>query len=342
MRLGVPAEHSADVILGEVTAQPGWAARLAWEADHGRYHRTPAEAITELVALRLGLTMALVPAGGSPRPAPVEARASTDPRHIWQEALEAGPRRSVLAALPAPPGGPEHRDGRAPAPAAQIACCIDVRSEALRRHLEAIGEYETLGVAGFFGLPMAWRPLDGHGADASCPLVVAPAIEVGEAPRSERSRRGRPGPTRSHQRGLRCRPPGGQGRRLPLPLRRGGRVRDRPGGCRPHLRPRPGRRGPSPGGARRSTTAWRSTCRRSLSTSGPSWPPGCCGRSGSPSGSRRWWSCAATGARPRPTPTRRRCAAGPVVAATAPTTPARSWRCSPTPRSGPRSPSGAS
>ena len=197
VRLGVAPEQSAEVVLGEVTAQPGWAARLVWEAGHGRYPRSPEEALTELVALRLGLTMALLPAGGSPRPAPVEAQPSTDPRHIWQEALEAGPRRSLLAALPAPPEGPEHRDGRAPAPAAQIACCIDVRSEALRRHLEAIGDYETLGVAGFFGLPMAWRPLDGHGADASCPLVVAPAIEVGEAPLTgaagavTRARRGR-------------------------------------------------------------------------------------------------------------------------------------------------------
>ncbi len=197
VRLGVSPEHSADVVLGEVTAQPGWAARLAWEAGHGRYPRTPAEAVTELVALRLGLTMALLPAGGSPRPTPGAATTPIDPRHIWQEALEAGPRRKLLAALPAPPEGPEHRDGRAPTPAAQIACCIDVRSEALRRHLEAIGGYETLGVAGFFGLPMAWRPLDGHAADASCPLVVAPAIEVGEAPvsaiggESVRARRGR-------------------------------------------------------------------------------------------------------------------------------------------------------
>jgi uncharacterized protein YbcC (UPF0753/DUF2309 family) len=197
VRLGVAPGQSAEVVLGEVTAQPGWAARLAWEAGHGRYPRTPAQAITELVALRLGLTMALLPAGGSPRPVTAATPPTTDPRPIWQEALEAGPRRELLAALPAPPGGPEPRDGRAPAPAAQIACCIDVRSEALRRHLEAIGDYETLGVAGFFGLPMAWRRLDGEAADASCPLVVSPAIEVGEAPRSAeagtvvRARRGR-------------------------------------------------------------------------------------------------------------------------------------------------------
>ena len=184
------------------------------------------------------------PAGRPARP-----RSRPSPRPILvtsgRRPSKRGRGGSLLAALPAPPEGPEHRDGRAPAPAAQIACCIDVRSEALRRHLEAIGDYETLGVAGFFGLPMAWRPLDGHGADASCPLVVAPAIEVGEAPRSTASgRRRRPCPAGPHQRRLGRRAPGRQGRRLPLPLRRGGGLGDRPGGRRPHLRPRPWPAGP--------------------------------------------------------------------------------------------------
>ena len=60
--------------------------------------------------------------------------------------------------------------------------CIDVRSEPFRRSLEAQGHYETLGFAGFFGLPVRVKAYDADEAYDSCPVLLKPCHEVCEHP----------------------------------------------------------------------------------------------------------------------------------------------------------------
>ncbi|MEC7728189.1 MAG: DUF2309 domain-containing protein [Pseudomonadota bacterium] len=63
----------------------------------------------------------------------------------------------------------------------QAAFCIDVRSEVFRRALEAQDEaIQTLGFAGFFGLPIAYRPKGTGLSRPQLPGLLAPALEVSE------------------------------------------------------------------------------------------------------------------------------------------------------------------
>jgi len=66
---------------------------------------------------------------------------------------------------------------------AQALFCIDVRSERFRRHLEALGEYETFGIAGFFGIPVSFIELGKGHETYLCPVLIKPknvVVEVSE------------------------------------------------------------------------------------------------------------------------------------------------------------------
>ncbi|MCI0526729.1 MAG: DUF2309 domain-containing protein, partial [Nitrospira sp.] len=68
-------------------------------------------------------------------------------------------------------------------PLAQAVFCIDARSEGLRRHLEGIGDYETFGYAGFFGVPICYRPYGSDEEQLLCPALIKPTQVVVERPR---------------------------------------------------------------------------------------------------------------------------------------------------------------
>ncbi len=116
------------------------------------------------------------------------ATPDADRSALWLSAHEWNFRDRLLARLsPASQtpdavdvGGPTDAIDPTARPDAQLVFCIDVRSEGYRRQLEALGNYETFGFAGFFGVPVRWRPLGSDVAQARCPVLVTPNHEIVE------------------------------------------------------------------------------------------------------------------------------------------------------------------
>jgi hypothetical protein len=93
---------------------------------------------------------------------------------VWQRAQEVAYQRHLANTLLTGPAGLS--DG---VPAVQAAFCIDVRSEVFRRHFEAqsVG-VETIGFAGFFGLPVSYAPLGTSADRPQLPGLLAPQLHI--------------------------------------------------------------------------------------------------------------------------------------------------------------------
>ena len=104
---------------------------------------------------------------------------------VWQTALELSYQESLqgklLRAVPAAP---------VDAPRLQAAFCIDVRSEPMRRALEAQSDgIETIGFAGFFGLPLEYQPAGTGLGRPQLPGLLHPTLQVTDIPSASTNKR---------------------------------------------------------------------------------------------------------------------------------------------------------
>ena len=173
-RLGVPVPERDAYLYRLLGGLYGWASyfrRLAWEKDP----QDPG-LVTDLLAIRICFDAAVAELAPRTTPtfvAPVEKTVEDESVNIvFQDALEDGFTRRLLG---------EFHTARlqinATRPKVQAVFCIDVRSEPLRRHLEAESpDIETRGFAGFFGVTLNWRSEEGD--SARCPVLLKPGVLV--------------------------------------------------------------------------------------------------------------------------------------------------------------------
>ena len=184
--LGVPVaerERYLSALLLDVNGWASWCAYLRWIA---RIAGRRDEHLRELLAVRLGWEWILYCASDETIRAewrlamtswPAIDRAARLVRSddwILQRAVELAwlaPLRPQLL--------PGFGATRPAAPRLQAAFCIDVRSEVFRRALEAQDPaIQTLGVAGFFGVPIEYVQLAADEPRPQLPGLLAPAYQV--------------------------------------------------------------------------------------------------------------------------------------------------------------------
>ncbi|WP_290659832.1 NADH-quinone oxidoreductase subunit L, partial [Aquabacterium sp.] len=192
-RLGLPQAVWADYLESVLLTVNGWAswcAYLGWEAGLAGSKDSH---LRELLAIRLAwgallleckddaatrqAFAALQQAWSQAPLALQETERALLIDEVWQLALEIGYQRELAQRLAS-----ANSHGVAPAEIeVQAVFCIDVRSEPLRRSLEAVWPgIQTLGFAGFFGLPVAYTPLATPARRPQLPGLLAPTMEVSD------------------------------------------------------------------------------------------------------------------------------------------------------------------
>ena len=166
--------------------QNGWASWCAYRRWIARLEGTDDDTISDVLAIRLAWEWMLYRAGGDevarrwtvamaswPQ---IDAVATAWRSSDWllQLAIEIAWREPVIRALPV-----GLRTARNTAAVAQAVFCIDVRSEVFRRALEAAAPaMQTLGFAGFFGVPIDYQPLGAPTARPQLPGLLAPRLRA--------------------------------------------------------------------------------------------------------------------------------------------------------------------
>jgi uncharacterized protein YbcC (UPF0753/DUF2309 family) len=187
-RIQVPEEEVTKLMqlcLLRINGWASWCAYLAWQADQCG---TSDSHLRELLAIRLCWEVLLDDGRRDAdsiwwlwrrqwqrglQPPQVEAV-----EQIWQRAHELTYQQRLFEQLSAVRADvtPVPATAR---PAAQMVFCIDVRSERFRRNVESVDPaIETRGFAGFFGLPISYKPVGTTLSRPQLPGLLAPSIEI--------------------------------------------------------------------------------------------------------------------------------------------------------------------
>lgn len=186
-QLHVPLPLWSTFLLCQAFAIPGWSAWTKYQDTE--LDETSGDHFAGLLAMKLAYEVVLaktfniqndwnefVHQGAACFPTS-KAGDDTSLRCVLLRANEIGFRKNLVSSL----GSATHEATPPTRKLAQMVFCIDVRSERIRRRLESTNsDIETLGFAGFFAMPIAFRSIGEPEAVPQLPVLLKPQFSVHE------------------------------------------------------------------------------------------------------------------------------------------------------------------
>jgi uncharacterized protein len=186
--LGLSPAIAEDYLHSLLLSIFGWSSHVQYRVRQNGLTGIPDDSLIQLLAIRLAHDSALATLSDEAgfleswsqslqKAAARDASEDLASHYVWQLASEIAYQRRLIKGLQKAPSLPV-KSQRAPV---QAVFCIDVRSEVFRRSLEhADPRIETLGFAGFFGMPIEHIPLGYQHGDAQCPALLTPKYRIRE------------------------------------------------------------------------------------------------------------------------------------------------------------------
>ncbi|PXA03464.1 DUF2309 domain-containing protein [Coraliomargarita sinensis] len=189
--LQMPEARIGSLLYRILLTLPGWAGHLRYKDRELEIRGESGDSLLQLLAILLSYDLALYSMHADDKNCILGWQRNLEEDHaddgssviplglaqrlVWQSAMEhAFEQKLRLGINPSEESAGERPD-------VQAIFCIDVRSEVYRRALESTGLHvQTIGFAGFFGLPIDHKVPGLGGSQARCPVLLAPPVPTSD------------------------------------------------------------------------------------------------------------------------------------------------------------------
>ena len=180
---GYSQEECTRIFTHHLAALPGWTGYINYRVETNTpFQQAYPISLEDYLGVRLWLARHL----GAPilpeSTGQKEGDGQVRLQYLWLKAWERSWQKTFLKTLEKASTDTAAKP-ETPTPDAQLVFCIDTRSEAIRRHVESSGNYETYGYAGFFGIAMDYENMEDDIVRKSCPPILPSAYQVSETSR---------------------------------------------------------------------------------------------------------------------------------------------------------------